>query len=296
MLALEPSDRARARLIILRGSRRGRVSGQKKLRDGTQLIHRSAMILRVLAANNRLGMRLVDIYRAAQLERPTAHRILQGLVAEQLIRQDHRSKRYFLGNLLYEIGLAAAPGQSLRDISHPYVQALAEQTGDTVFLCVRSGFDAVCIDRQEGAHPIKAFVLDVGRRRPVNVGASGMAILSALPKAQAANIIKVNHERTVERYPQYSVKSLEERLARARKTGFVVNDVLEVPGVRAVAMAIRDTSGQPIGAISVSAVIARLESTRLEMVRSYIGSAVAEIQSRLNGKVDDTNVLPKSAR
>src|SRR5260221_9817039 len=58
--------------------------------DGTQTIRRCVAILNLLAANNRLGMRLVDVYRALDLSRPTVHRMLQGLDAESLVRQDQQ--------------------------------------------------------------------------------------------------------------------------------------------------------------------------------------------------------------
>ena len=149
-------------------------------RTGTQMIHRCAKLLTLITTHNRLGMRLVDLYKAADLSRPTAHRILQALVTERLVRQDARSKKYYLGSLVYEMGLAAAPQFDLRDVSRPYLQRVAEATGDTVFLTIRSGFDGVCAARAEGAYPVKAFVTDVGRHRPLNVGGGAVALLSCL--------------------------------------------------------------------------------------------------------------------
>src|ERR1700712_568460 len=96
--------------------------------SGTQSIQRAALLLRLLASHHRTGLRLVELYRKAELERPTAHRILHGLVAERLVMQDQASKRYFLGPLLYEIGLAAAPRSPLRDICHRHLVDLAERT------------------------------------------------------------------------------------------------------------------------------------------------------------------------
>jgi DNA-binding IclR family transcriptional regulator len=249
--------------------------------SGTQAIQRAVALLRLLAAHNRTGMRLVDVYRAAGLERATVHRILQGLVAEQLVRQDKASKRYYLGSLLYEIGLAAAPRPALRDLCHPHLRTVAEQTGDTVFLTIRSGFDGVCIDRAEGAFPIKAFVLEVGRRRPLNIGAGATAILGALPDEEIASICAVNRGRTLERYPNYSEAELLQRIARYRRTGYLLNEVQEVPGVRSLGMAIRGADRAPLAALSVSTVAARLAGERVEEVASYVGEAVRAIEATL---------------
>src|SRR5690606_19397387 len=99
-------------------------------RTGTQAIQRCAALLRLITTYNRKGMRLVDLYRSTGLTRPTAHRLLQALVAEEFVRQDERSKRYFLGALSYEMGVAAAAPYTydLRDTCYPHLRDVAENT------------------------------------------------------------------------------------------------------------------------------------------------------------------------
>lgn len=248
---------------------------------GTQALHRAVALLRLITAHNRTGSRLVDLYRRCGLERPTAHRILQGMIAEQLIRQDSQTKRYYLGPLLYEMGLAAAPKLALRDICHPYLQAVAEHTGDTVFMTVRSGFDGVCVARADGCFPIKAHVLDVGRHRPLNVGAGGVALLSAMPDEDVARICRINVERTQRRNPRYSESTLRADLAAARRRGYAVNKVMDIPPVLSVGVAVRYPDGTPAAGISVSTLASRLGKDRIDMVVSCLRDAVAAIESEL---------------
>jgi DNA-binding IclR family transcriptional regulator len=70
------------------------------IKSGTQVVQRVAALLRSVSARNRLGARLIDLCTEVNIERPTAHRILQGLVSEGLIRQDETTKRYFLVNCI----------------------------------------------------------------------------------------------------------------------------------------------------------------------------------------------------
>lgn len=248
---------------------------------GTQTIQRASALLRLIAAHNRKGMRLVDLYRTSGLERPTVHRLVQGLIAEGLVSQDGKSKRYFLGSLLYEMGLAATPKNAVRDICHPYLQTLATRTGDTVFLTERSGFDAVCIDRTEGAFPVKAFVLEIGHRRPLNVGGGAVVMLSSLPDTEIERICLANRAYVQARYPNYSESALWERIHATRIKGYGLNDVLEVPEVRSIAVPIRDTSGKTIAAISVSTLGTRLQGERLQTVASYLFEAAHAIRQQL---------------
>ncbi|WP_237709977.1 IclR family transcriptional regulator [Achromobacter xylosoxidans] len=241
-------------------------------------------LLRLITTHNRTGLRLTDLHRMSEIEKPTVHRILQGLLSEGMLRQDAASKRYFLGAAMYEMGLAAAPRMAVRDVCHPYLRVLAEQTGDTVFLIERSKFDGVCMDRAEGSFPIKALILDVGRRRPLTVGGGSLAILSALSESEAQRICDINDARSKERFPRYSPEELQRDLAEARARGYVIKDALEIPGVRTVAVPIRQPDGAPVGAISVTAIAARLDQNRSTLVAGYLTDAVTQIEAELAGR------------
>lgn len=248
---------------------------------GTQVLRRAMTLLRLITTHNRTGLRLTDLHRMSGIEKPTVHRILQGLLGEGMVRQESSGKRYFLGVAMYEMGLAAAPRQALRDICHPHLLVLAEQIGDNIFLIERSNFDGVCMDRAEGTFPIKAFVLDVGRRRPLTVGGGSLAILAALPDTEVRRICGVNADRTKERFPRYSEEALWRDLTQARAQGHAVKEVLEVPGVRTVAVPIRRPDGVPIAAISVATIAQRLDSKRCGVVAGYLSEAVAMIEAAL---------------
>ncbi len=247
--------------------------------SGTQTIQRAALLLRLLTSHNRTGLRLVDLHQKAELERSTTHRILQGLIAEQLVSQHPSNKRYFLGNSIYEMGLAAAPPFNLRDLCHPHIKALAQTSGDTVFLVVRSGFDGVCVDRQEGSFPIRVFIMDVGRRRPLNVGGGNIAIMSTLADAEIERICLVNRDRITESYPNYSEETLHERIAQARAKGFLVNSILEVPHARSIAVPVRTSfEGSATVALSISAVDDRMQPSRIEELSTLLLETAKKIE------------------
>src|ERR1044071_10435578 len=115
--------------------------------SGTQSIERALTLIREIAAHNRTGSRLLDLASRTGLQRPTVHRMLKCLTLENMVLQDPQSHRYFLGPMVFELGLTAAPRFDLREVCQPSMRRIAEETGDTVFLTQRSGFDAVCVDR-----------------------------------------------------------------------------------------------------------------------------------------------------
>ena len=83
------------------------------------------------------------------------------------------SRRYTLGALAFELGVAAAPYFSLDRLAGPALARLATNTRDIVFLNVRSGFESVCIARHEGRAALKAYTVDVGTRRPLCLRPAG---------------------------------------------------------------------------------------------------------------------------
>lgn len=262
------------------------LSESKKKAMGTQSLQRALVLLRVVAANNRQGSRLADLYRRTGLERPTAHRLLQALVAERLVRQDIESKRYFLSSFAYELGLAAAPKVALRDICLPYLESIADYTGDTIFMSVRSGFDSVCVARLDGSFPIKMFVHDVGRHRPLNVGASGLAILSALPDDEINRILRINIERTQKKNPRVTEASVRASIASTRNRGFSYNKVMEDPPVHSVGVVIMSPDGSPAAGICLSTLASRLNNGRLEKIVQCLTDTAQSIEADLKKKVD----------
>ena len=247
---------------------------------GTQTLHRAASIVRLVAARNRPGMRLTDVVKFSGLQRPTAHRILKGLIAEGLLTQDPESRLYSLGPLVFELGLAAAPQFNLSDICRPSLQRIAEKTGDTVFLSVRSGHDSVCIDRKEGSFPIKTFTLEIGMRRPLGVGIGSVAILAALPDEDIRHIISSN----APRLPEYGLtsNSLLAQVKKAQKLGYAVRETPSLAGVRSIGQALHNRGGVPFAALSVSAISSRMNEKRVAELAALLRNETRSIEKQLS--------------
>jgi DNA-binding IclR family transcriptional regulator len=116
----------------------------------------------------------------------------------------------------------------------------------------------------EGSFPIRVFVMEVGRPRPLNIGGCNVAIISTLPDDEIERICNVNRQKVVEGYPGYSDKTLWKRIAEVRAKGFMVNEVIEAPIARSIAAPICDSYEAPaIAAISISAVASRMQPSRI---------------------------------
>jgi DNA-binding IclR family transcriptional regulator len=247
--------------------------------SGTQSIERALLLLREIAAHNRGGSRLLDLATRTGLQRPTVHRMLKCLAVEGMVQQDADTHRYFLGPMVFELGLTAGPRFNLREICQPAMTRIAEATGDTVFLTQRSGLDAVCLDRHEGTFPIKTFTLEIGMRRPLGVGIGSLAILSGLPEEEIRNIINAN----APRLPEHGLTpgGLLAQVKRVQKMGYAVRETPSLAGVRAVGLALHNQSGVPFAALSISAISSRMSDKRVAEVAGLLRNEARLIEKQL---------------
>lgn len=243
-------------------------------RTGTQSIERVVDVLRVIASRGRLGMRVGEIVTTSGLAEATCFRMLHRLELEGLVDRDPHTKKYFLGALLHEFGLLARPRYRLSELCEAPLHRLADLTQDTIYLSERSGLEAVCTNRALGDFPIKSLPLDIGIRRPLGVGAGGLAILCALPPADAQAIVDANAHR-YEKFASFTANFLAEAIAEGRERGYCFLDSVVTPGT--AAMGIAFPPDNPVAAISLSAISQRLPLERRKVVAQHMQHEVKKI-------------------
>jgi DNA-binding IclR family transcriptional regulator len=249
---------------------------------GTQSIDRAIRLLKEIATHNSAGLTLAQAARESGLKIPTVHRILACLCDQGLAMQKRSGKEYFLGQLAYELGLAANCHFNLRELCGPVLARLSRTTADTVFFTTRSGPDSVVIERKEGSYPIKVLTQMVGERRPLGSTVAGVALLAALSEAEADDLIVKNRDR-LSRYGMLSEKVLRRMLERSRKLGYALNDEDVIPEVTGIGVAIPTRLGTPYAALSVVALKHRLTGARRDEVAALIGEEARKLSDTLAG-------------
>lgn len=228
---------------------------------GTQSIRRAVAVLREISMYNLRGIRLVDLAANLGLERSTAHRILQCLVYENLVAEKNPGNRYILGPLAFELGLAAGKRFNLADLFRPHLRAIADETGDVAFLCVRSGLATTCIERVEGDFPVKAYTRNIGDRRPLGFGCVGTAMLSGLPDDEVRQILAMN-EHALQTYSSTTPEDAFRKTLAARVAGYAMNERV-THGLRSIAMPVGAEDGIPMAVLSICAIASRIQDDRL---------------------------------
>ena len=251
--------------------------------NASRTIKRTAAVLKAVGMIRRApegGARLTDIAESVGLTKSTTHRILNALVQVGLVDQDGDRGAFHLSVGVYALGAAAAHRFQLSDIAHPTLLRLAKQTGDTVYLLIRSGYESFCVERQEGEFPIKTLTLDVGPAGPLGLGAGNIAMLSALPDEEVAIAIE-DSLASLSGYPDVSEQVLFDLVKAARKQGYSHVEDIFIPGMAGVGVPIMGLDGLPVAAISVAAITRRVQGDRKTNIAAWLLSEASKLEAQL---------------
>lgn len=250
----------------------------QRVPGGSQSIRRALGVLRILATAREIGLGLGEIARQADLTRPTTHRILSTLVAEGIVEQKARTRRYAVGEQVPLLALARPAASPLLTAALPHLVTVVDALGDTGFLTLRTGLDTVCLARRVGSYPIQVLALDVGDRRPLGVSSAGFAILARLAPQEARSLVMRNRHRFLSY--RVSVDEALQSIVQARKAGYALRDRGLVPGTRAVSLTI-NAGGETVAALTIAAIARRLPHARVAAVVERLRAHAAQIEAAI---------------
>lgn len=252
-----------------------------KAGPGVGVLPRAFAILRLLAGEASAGLRVTEIARQVGLTQATVHRTLQALIAQDVVEQCERSRRYRLSIAFFVLAARAGNPMNLRDLCRPSVLRLCASLGDTIFVLARSGFDAVCLDRSEGPIPIRSFTGDIGGRIALGIGQGSLAILAFLPPAEREEVIRFNLPR-VRELGMFDEVYLRTEIEHVRALGYAARSTGLLEGMSGVAVPICDAEGRAVAALSVGTIAGRLSADRLPVVVDLLQREARAIGPRLN--------------
>ena len=157
-------------------------SNQKTIK-GAQSVYR---VLNILEEVILCGDRMITPKElSASLDIPvaTVHRLLTVLRQKNFVACDPATKKYHIGDSCF-----------IRARFLPLAERISRRFGYSTILYARSGYDAVCVERLDGWHPIQVFLNKTGDRRPLGMGSATLSILAAMPEDEAEMILTHNEQ------------------------------------------------------------------------------------------------------
>jgi DNA-binding IclR family transcriptional regulator len=234
--------------------------------------------LRILQMLRDSGqVRVSEVAAELGIARSTAHRLLAMLVYRDFAAQAE-DRSYRPGPAVAAPPLRAEPAQRLRQVMRPYMERLCDQVAETINLTVRLGNQTRFLHTVESAQ-----VLRVGDRQgtilPAWKTSGGKALLAELPDAQLTALLRGANGRPPEGMTAAERRALVTELRLVREQGYAENIEESESGVCAVGLCVRDKSGDPVAALSVSAPSVRYTPDRSRAFLRELRTTVARAQT-----------------
>jgi DNA-binding IclR family transcriptional regulator len=198
-----------------------------------------------------------------------------------MVEQDQQHKLYRLSLEWFCLAAQAGAVNDLRTLARPALLRLNARLSDTVLLLVRSGFDAVCLDRVEGQYPIRTFTGDVGGHVALGVGQGSLVILAHLPEAEREEVLRYNLPRMVH-YSIYDEVYLRTEIKKALELGFSAKLGGLMEGMAGLAVPVFDREGNVVAALTMGTPISRLSDERLPIVRDMLLHEARLLSAQIN--------------
>jgi len=222
---------------------------------------------------------------AAQLALPksSASRLLSHMHAYGLLEQDATTRRYRLGALVVQAVRASVPATPLDDACRTVLTKLSSASGYTAYLSTLVNQETVVLQRLNGSHPMQVLA-PPGARRMASGTAMGRAMLSRLPQSAfdrhygAVGSAPIPYEgpgtpRTRD--------DLAARVEQARRARCAVAIDEAMPGIGAVAAAVRDPLSDEVRGLCVSFVSGQHSVEDIERLRQLLVDEVGALGRRI---------------
>jgi DNA-binding IclR family transcriptional regulator len=182
--------------------------------------------------------------------RTTTYRLLRSLEALDLVEPGSQPGSYRLGWKLMRLGAAVVERLDERQAALPVMEHVHERVGETVFLLVRRGWDAVCIERLEGLR-VQSLALRLGGSLPLHAGAGPRALLAWEPRDVWEEYVQSGRLTALAAGTPMTRSALFRELATTLDRGYAVSDEDVTPGIASLGAPIFDYTGNVRAALSI---------------------------------------------
>lgn len=238
--------------------------------------------LALLALFDREGqeLRVTEVATGLGIHKSTASRLAATLELSGFLERVEAGRGFRLGPVVARLGVLALGGRGWAEVARPVLAALAETTGETVFLSVPAGSDAYDVV-QENARRLLGATSWVGLRTPLHATSDGKAML-----AFGAGTLQSGALARVARGTITSRKALASELEEIRRRGYATAAGEIEDGLHGAAAPVFAGDGRCVAAISASGPSNRLPQEDLPALARQCIEAALEVEARLgwNGR------------
>ena len=186
-------------------------------------IDRAIRVLHLFKDGRQQEYGVSEISRLLNLNKSTAHNILNTLAHHNFLVQNEMTRRYRLGPALAELGGLVRSQIDLRAVARPYLRRLVEQTNATILLGTFGRTTITIIDKDEPITDVR-IAASIGMQIPFCAGSFGKAFLAYLSDEIVEGLLL---NPGLKAFTSTSVTAIDQyrtALAVVRNQGYAVDD------------------------------------------------------------------------
>ncbi len=222
---------------------------EKAITQATSLVK----ALRVLTAleGYPAGRGVTDVARALDLPKSAVHRLLVTFQACGFVQQLPHGSRYALGATLARLGLRAVEACTPQAVARPYMEELAQQVNETIFLGILCEDSILVVDKVERSQGLRVSPA-VGTTLPLQHTALGQVWLAFCPPAQCHKLLAGLVPPASAIPAEQLLAGFQHDLAVIAQQGFAVNIETWMPDLCCLAAPLRNSRAELVAALAIS--------------------------------------------
>jgi DNA-binding IclR family transcriptional regulator len=241
-----------------------------------QSLARGLKILEILGQAQD-GVSITELAERLGVDKGSASRLVATLAGYGYAEKDDETRRYHLGPQVVTLSRSLLTRLPLREAAKPFLRDLMERTGECSHLGVPALGRVLYIDQVESPATLRVNA-EVGTMNPLHSTALGKVLL-AFGGLEPPSVMESFTPHTLT-----DLARLNKNLEQVRSRGYAVDDEEFDPGVRCIAVPVRDFRGKVIGSIGISGPATRVTRERLPQ----LASIVLEVGKSLSEKLSFT--------
>lgn len=236
-------------------------SGAKPV-AGTASFSKFMRVLDVIASSVETAWTVNELSARLGYPRPTIYRIVDALLAEQLIVQQRNGQTFGLGPRLVSLASRALESSDIRQLCKDHLFDLKAHTQETVHLAVPDRSEMTYIDKLESPKAVR-MNSRLGSRVTMYSSSVGKAYLAQLEPDARDAIIQTLDFKVFTPATLRTPDALRKELEQIRRQGFAEDREENEKDIFCFGCAITDKLGQPVACVSLSIPAFRMSEDRM---------------------------------
>lgn len=216
-----------------------------------QSVDRALLLLEYITSHPEKKLTLTELAEVMDLDKSSVFRILATLSKHGLVRQEDGKKLYRPGFGIFGLASSLYEQMKLPVIVAPFLREIARKTCENAHLAVRSGTQAVFIDREQGTNRISTNT-NIGDTEELYCTAVGRCLICDYSREELEILFG---GRALERFTERTITdidTLSQELQNVKTSGYAVDMEEYEPKVVCLACPIMSYQGKIIAAIGIS--------------------------------------------